>query len=202
MPANHRKTGGTCGLTEKLGVQRPHDPARQPGQEPSRVGHRHLRPRHENRGPAPRDGPVRADRRRHPQHTARPPEVGSPAHGGRPRHAHLRPATSRNHPPSAPDDRPSRRRARGHAPAPGHGRGTALSEPHRRSSPAPPAPGLEEAVRTARREEKRSAWHLYVTRAQAESIAYALWLEARAHTIRSAHRFAREYDTMYKPSHP
>ncbi|MFQ6197069.1 hypothetical protein [Streptomyces sp. NPDC000405] len=65
----------------------------------------------------------------------------------------------------------------------------------------PPAPGLEEAVRTARREEKRSAWHLYVTQAQAESIAYALWLEARAHTIRSAHRFAREHDTMYKPSH-
>ncbi|MFI0912470.1 hypothetical protein [Streptomyces abikoensis] len=66
----------------------------------------------------------------------------------------------------------------------------------------PPAPGLEEAVRTARRDEQRSAWHLYVTDAQADSIAYALWLEARAHTIRPAHRFAREHHTMYKPPHP
>lgn len=34
----------------------------------------------------------------------------------------------------------------------------------------PPAPGLEEAVRTARRDEKRSAWHLFVTQAQVEPI--------------------------------
>ncbi|MBZ4321208.1 DUF6417 family protein [Streptomyces huiliensis] len=64
----------------------------------------------------------------------------------------------------------------------------------------PPAPGLEEAVRTARRADKGSAWTLHVTDAQLASIAYAMWLEARAHTVAPANRLAREHDACHKPS--
>ncbi|WP_372412571.1 DUF6417 family protein [Streptomyces luteireticuli] len=66
----------------------------------------------------------------------------------------------------------------------------------------PPAPGLEAAVRTAQRAEKGSTWCLRVTRAQADSIAYALWLEARAHSVGPANRLAREHDVQYEPSAP
>lgn len=41
----------------------------------------------------------------------------------------------------------------------------------------------DKAVRTAQRAEKGSNWHMHITEAQRESTAYALWLEARAHSV-------------------
>ncbi|MEV4741552.1 DUF6417 family protein [Streptomyces sp. NPDC049555] len=64
----------------------------------------------------------------------------------------------------------------------------------------PPAPGLEEAVRTAQRDDRDSAWVLQVTEPQLASIAYAMWLEAHAHNVAAANRLAREHDARYQPS--
>ncbi|CAM5312004.1 DUF6417 family protein [Streptomyces abikoensis] len=63
-----------------------------------------------------------------------------------------------------------------------------------------PAPGLAEAVRAAQRADTGTGWRLNVTAPQADSIAYALWLEARAHSMGPANRFARQHDSQYKPS--
>ncbi|MEU5428491.1 hypothetical protein AB0H73_23290 [Streptomyces olivoreticuli] len=64
----------------------------------------------------------------------------------------------------------------------------------------PPAPGLEEAVRAAQRDDQGSIWHLHVTEAQAASIGYALWLEGHAHNVRSTNYLAREHNVLYEPS--
>ncbi|MGW1908204.1 DUF6417 family protein [Streptomyces cinnamoneus] len=58
---------------------------------------------------------------------------------------------------------------------------------------------MAEAVRTAHRAAQGSGWRLHVTTPQLESIAYALWLEARAHSVDSANRLARESGVRHDP---
>ncbi|MCA6090992.1 DUF6417 family protein [Streptomyces sp. SCA3-4] len=64
----------------------------------------------------------------------------------------------------------------------------------------PPALGLEEAVRMAQRDDTGNAWALQATEPQLDSIAYAMWLEAPAHTVAPANRLARDHDARYRPS--
>ncbi|WP_370422236.1 DUF6417 family protein [Streptomyces sp. QH1-20] len=64
----------------------------------------------------------------------------------------------------------------------------------------PPAPGLADAVEAAQRAASGSGWLLHLPEPQVGSVAYALWLEARAHSVGPANRLAREYDSQYKPT--
>ncbi|MGI5526835.1 DUF6417 family protein [Streptomyces syringium] len=63
----------------------------------------------------------------------------------------------------------------------------------------PPAHGLDDAVHAAQRADTGSGWLLHLTEPQVDSVAYALWLEARAHSVGPANRFARECGSKYKP---
>jgi hypothetical protein len=57
----------------------------------------------------------------------------------------------------------------------------------------PPAPGLAEQVRLARRAAGGQRWQLHLTEEQMESVAYAFWLHALTASTAERNRFARTY---------
>ncbi len=63
-----------------------------------------------------------------------------------------------------------------------------------------PVPGLADAVRAAQRADSGSGWRLYLTGPQMDSVAYALWLEARARSAGPTHRLAQKYLSKYEPT--
>ncbi|MGW0209779.1 DUF6417 family protein, partial [Streptomyces sp. NPDC003233] len=76
----------------------------------------------------------------------------------------------------------------GHRRGPGPGRGWLH---------VPPAEGLAERVRTARRLGNR--WVLYLDEEQIESVAYALYLRSVGGSVAEANHFARQYGVTSRP---
>lgn len=142
---------------------------------------------------------MRDGRRRHPE-PAMPgtTPLGGPAHTRRPRHPRLPSRPPLNHPSPRPaHEIPDGAREVELLPAAFEVVGLYLSLAG--DLRQPPAPGLADAVRAAERADTGSSWRLQVTAPQADSIAYALWLEARAHS--TGPRTASPGNTTASTSH-
>lgn len=64
----------------------------------------------------------------------------------------------------------------------------------------PPASGLAERVRGARREQGTNRHVLYLSPEQMESVAYGFWLHSMSGSALEANRFARDYDVAHDPA--
>ncbi|MGQ4331120.1 DUF6417 family protein [Streptomyces hayashii] len=64
----------------------------------------------------------------------------------------------------------------------------------------PPANGLAERVRAARREAGTSRHVLYLSPEQMESVAYGFWLHRMSGSALEANRFARDYNVAHDPA--
>jgi hypothetical protein len=63
----------------------------------------------------------------------------------------------------------------------------------------PPADGLAERVRTARRDTAVNRHVLHLSPEQMESVAYAFWLHRMSGSALEANRFARDYGITHQP---
>ncbi|MEW2051390.1 DUF6417 family protein [Streptomyces sp. NPDC005476] len=66
----------------------------------------------------------------------------------------------------------------------------------------PPAEGLAERVRGARREPGTNRHVLYLSQEQMASVAYGFWLRKMSGSALEANRFARDYDVAHHPADP
>ncbi|WP_229871152.1 DUF6417 family protein [Streptomyces phaeofaciens] len=64
----------------------------------------------------------------------------------------------------------------------------------------PPAEGLAEQVRTARRDAPANRHVLYLTEEQMVSVAYGFWLHRMTGSALEANRFARDYGITHDPA--
>ncbi|MFI5877086.1 DUF6417 family protein [Streptomyces sp. NPDC051445] len=63
----------------------------------------------------------------------------------------------------------------------------------------PPADGLAERVRTARRDAAANRHVLYLSAEQMECVAYAFWLHRMSRSALEANRFTRDYGITHHP---